>query len=138
MAVAATPVRRRNPIVVEDERAGWVFLAPAMSIFLVFIFGSILFAFYLSFHNYALLQKGGIWPVFTDPGKTWVGLDNYRAIFKSGDFWRPSATRPGTRSASFRPRPLPVSFSLFSRIAPFAVGPFSGPRSISPRSAPRW
>src|SRR6478672_10916488 len=88
MAVAATPVRRRNPIVVEDERAGWVFLAPAMSIFLVFIFGSILFAFYLSFHNYALLQKGGIWPVFTDPGKTWVGFDNYRAIFKSGDFWQ--------------------------------------------------
>ena len=88
MAVAATPVRRRNPIVVEDERAGWVFLAPAMSVFLIFIFGSILFAFYLSFHNYALLQKGGIWPVFTDPGKTWVGLDNYRAIFKSGDFWQ--------------------------------------------------
>ena len=88
MAVAATPVRRRNPIVVEDERAGWVFLAPAMSIFLVFIFGSILFALYLSFHNYALLQKGGIWPVFTDPGKTWVGFDNYRAIFNSGDFWQ--------------------------------------------------
>jgi multiple sugar transport system permease protein len=88
MAVAATPVRRRNPIAVEDERAGWVFLAPAMVIFLTFIFGSILFALYLSFHNYALLQKGGIWQVFTNPGNTWVGLDNYRAILQNGDFWQ--------------------------------------------------
>jgi multiple sugar transport system permease protein len=86
--MAATAVRRRNPIVVEDQRAGWVFLMPAMAIFLVFIFGSILFAFYLSFHDYQLLQKGGIWPVFTDPGKTWIGIDNYRAILNSADFWQ--------------------------------------------------
>jgi multiple sugar transport system permease protein len=88
MVAAARTVRRRNPIVVEDQRAGWVFLLPAMSIFLIFIFGSILFALYLSFHNYALLRKGGIWPVFTDPGQTWVGFDNYRALFNSGDFWQ--------------------------------------------------
>ena len=88
MAVAAGTMRRRNPIAVEDERAGWIFLAPAMAIFLAFIFGSILFALYLSFHSYALLHKGGIWQVFTDPGNTWVGLDNYRALFQSGDFWQ--------------------------------------------------
>ena len=88
MAVAAQVVRRRNPIVAEDRRAGWVFLLPAMSIFLVFIFGSILFAFYLSLHDYQLLQQGGIWPIFTDPGQTWVGLNNYRAIFRSDDFWQ--------------------------------------------------
>ena len=88
MVVAAPVVRRRNPIVAEDRRAGWVFLLPAMSIFIVFIFGSILFAFYLSFHDYQLLQRGGIWPVFTDPAATWIGIDNYRAIFNSADFWR--------------------------------------------------
>ncbi|HET7055521.1 MAG TPA: sugar ABC transporter permease [Thermomicrobiales bacterium] len=91
MAIAAAPAtrtRRRNPIVVEDQRAGWVFLAPAMAVFLVFIFGAILFAIYLSFHNYALLQKGGIWPVFTHPGRTWVGLDNYRDIMHNGFFWQ--------------------------------------------------
>jgi multiple sugar transport system permease protein len=86
--MAANVVRGRNPIVVEDRRAGWVFLLPAMAIFLTFIFGSILFAFYLSFHNYQLLQQGGIWPVFTDPGQTWIGFDNYRDIFNSADFWR--------------------------------------------------
>ena len=88
MAVAANAVRRRNPIVAEDRLAGWVFLIPAMSVFLVFIFGSILFAFYFSLHDYKLLQKGGIWPVFTDPSKTWIGLDNYRDLFRSADFWQ--------------------------------------------------
>ncbi|CAN5447495.1 sugar ABC transporter permease [soil metagenome] len=80
--------RKRNPIVVEDRRAGWVFIAPAMTIFIVFIFGAILFSFYVSFHKYALLDKGGVGPLFTHPGRTWVGLDNYREIFRNDDFWK--------------------------------------------------
>ena len=88
MAVAPARSRRgRNPIVTEDRRAGWVFVAPAMLIFTVFIFGAILFAFYVSLHQYKLLDRGGIWPLFTNPGRTWVGLDNYRDIFDSEDFW---------------------------------------------------
>jgi len=46
-AIAARPPRRRNPIVAEDRRAGWIFVMPAMLIFLVFIFGAVLFAFYV-------------------------------------------------------------------------------------------
>lgn len=89
MATAAASIRPgRNPIVSEDRRAGWVFILPAMAIFTVFIFGAILFAIYLSFHEYKLLQQGGIWQVFTDPGNTWVGLGNYRDLFGSADFWR--------------------------------------------------
>ncbi|MGH2547874.1 MAG: carbohydrate ABC transporter permease, partial [Thermomicrobiales bacterium] len=80
--------RKRNPIVVEDRRAGWVFIAPAMTIFIVFIFGAILFSFYVSFHKYALLDKGGVEQLFTHPGRTWVGLDNYREIFRNDDFWK--------------------------------------------------
>jgi multiple sugar transport system permease protein len=80
--------RKRNPIVVEDRRAGWVFIAPAMVIFVVFIFGAILFSFYVSFHKYALLDKGGVEQLFTHPGRTWVGLDNYREIFRNDDFWK--------------------------------------------------
>lgn len=86
-AVAVRPVRGRNPIVAEDQRAGWVFVLPAMLIFLIFIFGAVLFAFYVSLHDYKLLQPGGIWQIFTHPGGTWVGLDNYRTIFNSSDFW---------------------------------------------------
>ena len=88
VAASAKAVRRRSPLVSEDRRAGWVFILPAMSIFVVFIFGSILFAFYLSLHDYKPLQKGGIWPVFTHPGDTWVGLRNYRDLANSTDFWR--------------------------------------------------
>lgn len=85
VAVRARP--GRNPIVAEDRRAGWVFVLPAMAIFTVFIFGAILFAFYISLHDYKLLQKGGIWQVFTHPGNTWIGLDNYSDILHSDDFW---------------------------------------------------
>lgn len=79
--------RLRNPIVAEDRRAGWVFIAPAMVIFVVFIFGAILFSFYVSLFDYQLLAKGGIWQLFTNPTKRWVGLDNYRHIVHNEDFW---------------------------------------------------
>src|SRR6478752_5450168 len=88
MAVPVPANRRmRNPIVAEDRRAGWVFIAPAMVIFVVFIFGAILFSFYVSFFDYQLLAKGGIGQLFSDPGKRWVGLDNYRHIIHNKDFW---------------------------------------------------
>ena len=77
----------RNPIVAEDRRAGLVFILPAMLIFGVFVFGAILFAFYVSFHNWRLTDQGGVGALFTDPGRTWVGLDNYAAIFRNDDFW---------------------------------------------------
>jgi multiple sugar transport system permease protein len=89
MAVAVgQPTRRRNPIVVEDRRAGLVFVLPAMAIFTIFIFGAILFAFYLSLHDYKLLQQGGIWQIFTHPTRTWVGIDNYSLLFHNDDFWK--------------------------------------------------
>ena len=137
MAFAAEAVRRRNPIVVEDRRAGWVFLAPAMSVFLIFIFGSILFALYLSFHDYQLLQQGGIWPVFTDPSNTWIGLQNYRAIFNSADFWQ--AFRNTTWYAI---GVVPAQTFLGLVLAVMANRKirgrtFSGPPSTFPRSARR-
>src|SRR5215203_2768231 len=86
---ASVPANRRmkNPIIAEDRRAGWVFIAPAMVIFVVFIFGAILFSFYVSFFDYQLLAKGGIGQLFSDPGKRWVGFENYRHIIHNKDFW---------------------------------------------------
>src|SRR5680860_374989 len=77
----------RHPVVAEDRRAGIVFIMPAMLIFSIFVFGALLFAFYVSFHDYRLIDRGGVGPLFTDPGRTWVGLDNYRHIINSDDFW---------------------------------------------------
>ena len=91
MAVAAARMNRgrsRNPVVAEDRRAGLVFILPAMLIFAIFIFGAVLFVFYLSFHDYKLLQEGGIWQVFNDAGATWVGFGNYRILFQNADFWQ--------------------------------------------------
>jgi multiple sugar transport system permease protein len=88
VAVSTATVKSRNPIVAEDRRAGYVFVLPAMVIFLTFIFGSMLFAAYLSFFDYKLLQQGGIWRVFTHPGESWIGLGNYRALSHSADFWQ--------------------------------------------------
>ena len=90
MAVATASMGRgsgRNPVVAEDRRVGLMFILPAMAVFTVFIFGAILFVFYLSLHDYSLLQEGGIWQIFTDPGNTWAGLGNYSDLFRSADFW---------------------------------------------------
>jgi multiple sugar transport system permease protein len=87
IAIGRVKSRPRNPIVAEDRRAGLIFVLPAMLIFGVFVFGAILFAFYVSFHSWKLTDKGGFGALFTDPGRTWVGLDNYRDIFRSHEFW---------------------------------------------------
>ncbi|MGH2535231.1 MAG: carbohydrate ABC transporter permease [Thermomicrobiales bacterium] len=69
--------RRRNPIVVEDRIAGWVFIAPAMILFMTFLFGPVLFAFFISLHHWELVR----------PERTFVGLDNYADILSDDDFW---------------------------------------------------
>ncbi len=77
MVALARPRRPRNPIAAEDNVAGWVFLLPAMIIFVLFIFGPILYIFWLSFHQWSLIE----------PQKPFVGLDNYTTLFSgNADF----------------------------------------------------
>jgi multiple sugar transport system permease protein len=54
-----------------DFFAGYAFLAPYLLVTVTFTIGVILFALYISFHNY---------DIFTRP--TWAGLDNYKEAFK--------------------------------------------------------
>lgn len=79
--------KSRNPIVVEDRRAGLIFILPAMLIFGVFVFGAILFAFYVSLHDWRLTDKGGVGRLFTAPEDSWVGLHNYNEILHNSYFW---------------------------------------------------
>src|SRR5215211_5767480 len=72
--------RPRNPIVAEDRRAGLVFVLPAMLVFGVFVFGAILFAFYVSLHDWKLTDRGGIEKLLSDPSATWVGLQKYHLV----------------------------------------------------------
>lgn len=54
-----------------ETLTGFAFLAPYLVVTLTFTIGVVLFAFYISFHNY---------DIFTRP--TWVGLANYAEAFK--------------------------------------------------------
>jgi multiple sugar transport system permease protein len=58
-----------------------------MLIFGVFTFGAILFAVYVSFHQYRLTDKGGIIQLVEHPRNTWIGIANYREIVHNSDFW---------------------------------------------------
>jgi multiple sugar transport system permease protein len=68
------------------RRAGsltaWLFLAPYLVLFVAFVLAPIVFGLWISLHNWD----------FTLPGKPFVGLDNYTALFDSGSvsfdpFW---------------------------------------------------
>jgi multiple sugar transport system permease protein len=54
-----------------ETLTGFAFLAPYLVVTLTFTIGVVLFAFYISFHNY---------DIFTRP--TWAGLSNYADAFK--------------------------------------------------------
>lgn len=76
---AATP--RRGSV----DRAGmtpWLFLAPYLLLFVTFVIVPAIYGFWISLHNWD----------FTLPGKPFVGLENYTALFRPdslefGPFW---------------------------------------------------
>lgn len=64
----------------EDILTGYAFLAPALLIFLIFMFIPILFAVYISFTDW-----NGITPLAQPDAYAFVGLDNYnRLLFQQG------------------------------------------------------
>lgn len=60
------------------EWSAYVFLAPGLIIFSVFTVGALIFAFYLTFHEWNAIQ----------PYKPYVGLDNYSKMLHDKDFGR--------------------------------------------------
>jgi len=71
----ATGVRRA----LRDMRKQWtayLFLAPGLILFLVFVVFSVVYAFYLSFHKWNILE----------PDKPYVGLDNYHRLLHDDRF----------------------------------------------------
>lgn len=81
MAVAQT---RQQPSgirkVLGEMRREWtayLFLSPGLILFCVFVVFSVAFSFYLSFHDWNILE----------PQKPFVGFDNYTRLFHDKDFW---------------------------------------------------
>lgn len=58
------------------ERSAYLFLAPGFIIFSVFTIAALVFAFYLTFHEWSIIS----------PAKPFVGLDNYRLLLKDERF----------------------------------------------------
>ena len=74
---SARPGRRRG-----DDLAAWLFLAPYLLLFGVFVLLPIVLGVWISLHSWD----------FTLPGKPWVGIQNYRDLFTPGSvtfdpFW---------------------------------------------------
>lgn len=67
----------RGPLQAEDNRAGIVFILPAFLVFGVFLFGPVIYAFWLSLHDWEVVR----------PEKPFIGLANYRQMIDSPDFW---------------------------------------------------
>ncbi|HEV8308383.1 MAG TPA: sugar ABC transporter permease [Methylomirabilota bacterium] len=62
----------------EEARFGWLSLSPALGFFGLFVGFPIVYAFYLSFHEWNMMS----------PEPTWVGLDNYAALLRDETFIR--------------------------------------------------
>lgn len=76
---AARPAARRRP---GEARAAWLFLAPYLLLFTVFVLVPIVYGLWISLHAYD----------FTLPDRPFVGLDNYTGLFDgtspfAGPFW---------------------------------------------------
>ncbi|POG54252.1 carbohydrate ABC transporter permease [Haloferax marisrubri] len=56
----------------QDNLMGWMFVLPNVVMFLVFLLGPVLFAFFISFQDWNILKNEG----------TWVGLTNYIEILQ--------------------------------------------------------
>ncbi|MDF2681466.1 MAG: sugar transporter permease [Brevibacillus sp.] len=67
---------RSNPFHREANVTGWLFVSPMALGFLVLLLGPLLLAFYMSLTD---------WPLLGEP--TFIGLDNYKAIFQDEEFW---------------------------------------------------
>lgn len=61
-----------------DRIAGWVFVAPFLVFFLMFLIWPMIHGFYLSFTDISLTGAGG----------RLIGFDNYSEAFADGDMWR--------------------------------------------------
>ncbi len=78
LAVAVFVARNlRQPTYLRKALLGYAFLGPSALHLLVFSLGPVLFALYVSFHNWGLI----------DPVRPFVGLGNYAQLLRDPDFW---------------------------------------------------
>ena len=77
---SSVPSRRQNNVWfrMRKERSAYLFLAPGLIIFSLFTVFALIFAFYLTFHEWSIIE----------PEKPFVGLDNYARLAEDETFLR--------------------------------------------------
>jgi multiple sugar transport system permease protein len=68
----------RSRLELRETATAWGFIGPSLVLLLTFSAAPLLFAFYLSFHNWNLLE----------PAKPFVGLQHYLRLAGDGLFWK--------------------------------------------------
>jgi multiple sugar transport system permease protein len=92
----STPSKRRR----ETVRA-YAFLTPSFLHIILFSLGPVLFALYLSFHRWNII----------DPVKPFVGLDNFRMLLKDRLFWN------ALKNTAFFTLQVPVGMAISLMVA---------------------
>ncbi len=77
-APAPSPRRRGVWFRMRKERSAYLFLAPGLIIFSLFTVFALIFAFYLTFHEWSIIE----------PEKPFVGFDNYARLAEDETFLR--------------------------------------------------
>jgi multiple sugar transport system permease protein len=77
VAADARPVSKQNSSG-DENRAGWLFAAPFLTLYILFLIGPVLIGIVISLFNTTTVQSGL---------GSWVGLSNYADVLTNGDFW---------------------------------------------------
>ena len=77
LVFASLVVAASSNMELREATTAWAFISPSLVLLLLFSAGPLLFAFYLSFHGWNLLE----------PAKPFVGLQHYIELAGDGLFW---------------------------------------------------
>src|SRR4028119_952498 len=77
VAADARPVNKQSSSG-EENRAGWLFAAPFLTLYILFLIGPVLIGILISLFNTTTVKSGL---------GSFVGLSNYSSVLSNGDFW---------------------------------------------------
>lgn len=105
--IPSQPIWKRVLKQILKDRHSYFFIAPALLLFLVFVFIPVGYSVLLAF------QEFGIW------GNEWVGLDNFRWVFQDDIFWL-AAKNTLIYTLVMVPQNVLVALTLASLIQPLS------------------
>jgi len=113
---APQPVKGRRGLATGNAATPYLFLAPYLTLFTVFVLAPAIFGLWVSFHNYDI----------TLPGKPWVGLANYTDLFNSDSIYGSSFWKAMKATAIFTVLSVPFLLTVPLAVAMLMNAKFPG------------